>query len=135
MVFVTLPEQHAMETNNTATEVEPQNVKEDEIDVILSKESGTIERQRDAQLCHHGPQGKCVHCLPIDPFDADYLKSRDPPIKYLSFHAYLRKLQSGVDKYVVTLYYNYCNLAADCLSVLMTEESMLFWRVYLPQER
>jgi hypothetical protein len=66
MVFVTLPEQHAMETNNTATEVEPQNVKEDEIDVILSKESGTIERQRDAQLCHHGPQGKCVHCLPID---------------------------------------------------------------------
>ena len=53
MVFVALPEQHAMETDSSTTDSDPglpQNVKEDEVDVLLSKESGTIERQRDAQL-------------------------------------------------------------------------------------
>ncbi|XP_062507757.1 nuclear protein localization protein 4 homolog [Corticium candelabrum] len=101
MVFIALPEQRAMDTSSSSTDAEAgsvQGVKEDEVDVLLSKESGRIERERDAQLCRHGPQGKCVHCLPVDPFDEEYLKSRDPPIKYLSFHSYLRKQQSGVDK-------------------------------------
>ena len=37
-----------------------------------------------------------------EPYDEAYLKSCDPPIKFTSFHAHLRKLTGGVtkDKYV-----------------------------------
>eukprot|EP00118_Oscarella_pearsei_P001929 m.8922 g.8922 ORF g.8922 m.8922 type:complete len:587 (+) comp20980_c0_seq1:21-1781(+) len=73
-------------------------VLEDDVDVLLGKEDGTIKRERDPQLCHHGVNAKCVHCLPVEPFDENYLKSRDPPIKHLSFHSYVRKITSGVDK-------------------------------------
>ncbi len=34
----------------------------------------------------------------LQPYDEAYLKSTDPPIKFLSFHSYTRKLTSGVDK-------------------------------------
>ena len=30
----------------------------------------------------------------------EYLGTRDPPIKYMSFHAYLKKLQGGGDRLV-----------------------------------
>jgi len=38
----------------------------------------------------------------LEPYDETYLKSCDPPIKFTSFHAHLRKLTGGVtkDKYV-----------------------------------
>ena len=39
------------------------------------------------------------HSLTLQPFDTAYLASRDPPIKFLSFHSYLHKLTSGIDKY------------------------------------
>uniref|UniRef100_A0A4W3K1V5 Nuclear protein localization protein 4 homolog n=2 Tax=Callorhinchus milii TaxID=7868 RepID=A0A4W3K1V5_CALMI len=71
---------------------------EDEIDQILNKQDGKIYRNRDAQLCRHGPKGKCVHCVPLEPFDEDYLNHLDPPVKHLSFHAYIRKLTGGADK-------------------------------------
>lgn len=32
------------------------------------------------------------------PFDEDYLNHLDPPVKHMSFHAYLRKLTGGADK-------------------------------------
>ncbi|KAH3863869.1 hypothetical protein DPMN_026873, partial [Dreissena polymorpha] len=73
-------------------------VQEDEVDLLLYKEDGRIPRQKDEQLCHHGPSGKCLHCVPLEPYDEKYLATCDPPIKYLSFHSYLRKLTSGVDK-------------------------------------
>lgn len=73
-------------------------VMEDEVDQLLYKEDGKIYRKKDEQLCHHGPSGKCLHCVPLEPFDETYLQTCDPPIKYLSFHSYLRKLTSGVDK-------------------------------------
>ena len=53
MVFIALPEQRAMDTSSSSTDAEAgsvQGVKEDEVDVLLSKESGRIERERDAQL-------------------------------------------------------------------------------------
>lgn len=34
------------------------------------------------------------------PYDEEYLAKADPPIKFLSFHSYLRKLIGGVDKSV-----------------------------------
>merc|ERR1719192_3035683 len=77
-------------------------VVEDEVDRKLGKQSGQIERKRDPQLCRHGPHQKCLHCVPLEPYDEAYLKSCDPPIKFTSFHAHLRKLTGGVtkDKYV-----------------------------------
>ncbi|KAK2820124.1 hypothetical protein Q5P01_023083 [Channa striata] len=73
-------------------------VQEDEIDQYLAKQDGKIYRNRDPQLCRHGALGKCVHCVPLEPFDEDYLNHLDPPVKHMSFHAYLRKLTGGADK-------------------------------------
>lgn len=72
------------------------SVQEDEVDKILWKQSGLIERPRDEQLCKHGPNGKCLHCTPIEPYDEAYLKEHN--IKHMSFHAYLRKMTRGIDK-------------------------------------
>uniref|UniRef100_A0A3B4TKD8 NPL4 homolog, ubiquitin recognition factor n=1 Tax=Seriola dumerili TaxID=41447 RepID=A0A3B4TKD8_SERDU len=71
---------------------------EDEIDQYLAKQEGKIYRNKDPQLCRHGALGKCVHCVPLEPFDEDYLNHLDPPVKHMSFHAYLRKLTGGADK-------------------------------------
>ncbi|XP_065176923.1 nuclear protein localization protein 4 homolog [Sycon ciliatum] len=71
-------------------------VEEDEIDKTLAKSKGTIERGRDAQFCRHGDQGRCIHCTPIQPYDPQYLAKQE--IKHMSFHSYVRKLHSGVDK-------------------------------------
>ena len=45
--------------------------------------------------CHHNIHGKCLHCIPIEPYDEEFLKNRNPPIKHMSFRAYIRKLQSA----------------------------------------
>ncbi|KAK7507678.1 hypothetical protein BaRGS_00001613 [Batillaria attramentaria] len=76
----------------------PGVVVEDEVDQILLKQDGKIYRTRNEQLCRHGPKGKCLHCVPLEPYDEQFLKSCDPPIKFLSFHSYIRKLTGGVDK-------------------------------------
>ncbi|WKX95112.1 hypothetical protein Q1695_011961 [Nippostrongylus brasiliensis] len=68
----------------------------DEVDRILSAEDGQIKRSRDPNMCHHNARQKCAHCLPIDPYDEEYLKSKD--IKHMSFHAHVRKLTSGHGK-------------------------------------
>ncbi|EEB11784.1 nuclear protein localization, putative [Pediculus humanus corporis] len=69
---------------------------EDEVDVILSKLDGKIQRKKDEKLCRHGSNACCVHCSPLEPFDENYLKEQN--IKHLSFHSYLRKLTAGVDR-------------------------------------
>ncbi|XP_065900077.1 nuclear protein localization protein 4 homolog isoform X2 [Dysidea avara] len=74
------------------------NVTLDEVDNVLLDKDEKIYRMMNPQLCRHGPQGKCLNCAPLEPWDPQYLDSRDPPIKHLSFHSYLRKLTSGVDK-------------------------------------
>lgn len=71
---------------------------EDEVDQFLWKQDGRIERERNEQLCRHGPLGKCLHCVPYEPYDEEYLAKVNPPIKFLSFHSNLRKLTGGVDK-------------------------------------
>ncbi|XP_060521215.1 nuclear protein localization protein 4 homolog [Cylas formicarius] len=72
------------------------NIKEDEVDLVLWKQDGKIERQKDDKLCRHNNNSKCVHCSPLEPFDETYLKEQN--IKHLSFHSYLRKMMSGVDR-------------------------------------
>ncbi|CAL1529212.1 unnamed protein product [Lymnaea stagnalis] len=74
------------------------DVVEDEVDRLLREEDGKIYRNRNEQLCRHGPQGKCLHCVPLEPYDQEFLSKCDPPIKFLSFHSYIRKLTGGVDK-------------------------------------
>lgn len=64
---------------------------QDEIDTILDKQDGLINRPRDSALCRHGAHSKCQNCLPVDPFDEAYLEQKE--IKHMSFHSYLRKLQ------------------------------------------
>ncbi|VDM46229.1 unnamed protein product [Toxocara canis] len=68
----------------------------DDVDMFLAKQDGMIVRDRDARMCHHGARQKCTHCLPLDPYDEEYLKEKD--IKHMSFHAYVRKLTAGHGK-------------------------------------
>uniref|UniRef100_A0A8C3V551 Nuclear protein localization protein 4 homolog n=1 Tax=Catharus ustulatus TaxID=91951 RepID=A0A8C3V551_CATUS len=75
-------------------------VVEDEIDQYLIKQDGKIYRNRDQQLVL---SDRCVTCLcsvPCfwQPFDEDYLNHLEPPVKHMSFHAYIRKLTGGADK-------------------------------------
>ncbi|EFX75107.1 hypothetical protein DAPPUDRAFT_306878 [Daphnia pulex] len=71
------------------------NVEEDQVDVFLQKMDGTVKRKRDPKNCLHGENSSCIHCLPLEPYDASYLKELN--VKHMSFHAYLRKLSSGLD--------------------------------------
>ncbi|XP_056638250.1 nuclear protein localization protein 4 homolog [Diorhabda sublineata] len=72
------------------------NIKEDDVDIQLMKTDGKIQRPRDDKLCRHNNNSRCVHCSSLEPFDESYLKEHN--IKHLSFHSYLRKMMSGVDR-------------------------------------
>ncbi|XP_026475213.1 nuclear protein localization protein 4 homolog isoform X2 [Ctenocephalides felis] len=69
---------------------------EDDVDIQLTKIDGRIERGRDDKLCRHNSNGCCVHCSPIEPWDEAYLKEHK--IKHMSFHSFMRKMTSGVDR-------------------------------------
>ncbi|XP_063240534.1 LOW QUALITY PROTEIN: nuclear protein localization protein 4 homolog [Bacillus rossius redtenbacheri] len=71
-------------------------VPEDEVDLLLWKMDGKIQRRRDDKFCRHGENACCVHCSPLEPFDEDYLKEQE--VRHMSFHSYLRKLTAGVDR-------------------------------------
>lgn len=95
------PSSEVMDTSAVTPSSRPASaapVVEDDIDQYLYKQEGKIYRNRDPQLCRHGPLGKCVHCVPLEPFDEDYLNHLEPPVKHMSFHAYIRKLTGGADK-------------------------------------
>uniref|UniRef100_A0A336LZR4 CSON005178 protein n=1 Tax=Culicoides sonorensis TaxID=179676 RepID=A0A336LZR4_CULSO len=70
--------------------------KEDDVDLQLYKIDGKIQRKRDEKMCRHTAKGCCVHCSALEPWDENYLKEQK--IKHLSFHSYIRKLTSGVDR-------------------------------------
>ncbi|CAF1290011.1 unnamed protein product [Adineta ricciae] len=70
---------------------------EDDVDKQLDIVDGRIPREKNPQLCHHGAHGKCLHCIPIEPYDEEYLKNHNPPIKHMSFQSYLRKLQNSTN--------------------------------------
>nr|CAG4640847.1 EOG090X05T8 [Eulimnadia texana] len=72
------------------------NVEEDEVDRILQKLDGKIQRKPDPRFCRHGENSSCLNCLPLEPYDEAYLKEQN--VKHMSFHAYLRKLSSGLDR-------------------------------------
>ena len=71
-------------------------VVEDQLDVELGKQTGQIAKSKDRVNCQHQGNSQCVHCIPYDPFDPEYLKEQG--IKFMSFHSYLRMKSGGLSK-------------------------------------
>ena len=72
-------------------------LQEDPVDIELSKMDGMIAQKKTSHCNHASGSGQaCIYCTPKDPFDSEYLKENG--IKFMSFHAYLRKLSRDMSK-------------------------------------
>ena len=63
--------------------------------------------------CSHKGNSRCIHCTDVDPWDGGYLKENN--IKHMSYHTYIRMLQSGVSKVRMLILISGLLVVADSL--------------------